>query len=99
MAESDFGDVARLPADAESDAAAYADGYHRVMRELDWARTRGWVPTERQITVAVMQTMRVYTAARGGKFVGGRRPEWLRGRAEALRTLLHQGAGPIPDDA
>ena len=96
MAESSSGRLLDAPRD--SDELAYADGYRRVMRELAWARAHSFTPTERHITLALAQAARVYAAARGGKFVGGRRPEWLRGRADALRELLHQGVGHIPAD-
>ncbi len=92
MAQNSFDGLpaARLD-DFTSDEVAYRDGYARVMRELMWARSRGFVPTERQLVLALTQANRVYAAVRGGKFVGGRRPEWLRGRADALRTVLRDG--------
>jgi hypothetical protein len=37
-----------------------------------------------------MQSVRVYAAARGGKFVGGQHPEWLHGRVDALRDALRE---------
>ena len=82
----------------DSDEDAYQAGYDRMMREAAWARSRGWMPTQRQLVVALTRTVKVYGAARGGKFVGGQRPEWLHGRADALRTLLHEGVGAIPRD-
>lgn len=97
MADSGFGELVRTSSDRDGDAAAYEDGYRRVMREMAWVRARGWAPSERQITVALMEAMKVYATARSGKFVGGQRPEWLHGRAEALRTLLHQGLGALPE--
>lgn len=83
------------------DDAAYLAGYQSVMRELAWARRRGWHPTERHLVLAISQAQRVYTTARGGKFIGGQRPEWLHGRADAMRALLRQGVGAFPteDDA
>jgi hypothetical protein len=48
--------------------------------------------------IAISQAQRVYTTARGGKFVGGQRPEWLHGRADAMRALLRQGVGAFPGD-
>lgn len=80
------------------DAVAYRDGYTRVMREMSWARAHGFVPTERQLVLALTQAVKVYSTVRGGKSIGGRRPEWLRGRADALRALLHNGVGAIPRD-
>ncbi|MGZ3583540.1 MAG: hypothetical protein ACXWQ5_08800 [Ktedonobacterales bacterium] len=84
--------------DSTGDEAAYHDGYARVIRELTWARSRGFVPTERQLVLALTEANRVYSTVRGGKFVGGRRPEWLRGRADALRSLLRDGISTIPSD-
>lgn len=89
MAESAFDPAAR-------DGNAYADGYNRAMRELAWARAHGFVPTERQLVGALTQAMKVYEVVHGGKAIAGRHPEWLRGRADALRDLLHQGAGATP---
>jgi hypothetical protein len=97
MADSDSGERGDIAPDSDSDASAYADGYRRVMREMAWVRARGWAPTERQITVALMQAMKVYATARSGKFVSGQRPEWLHGRADALRALLRQDAGAPPE--
>jgi len=87
-----------LPTRTESDEAAYQAGYSRTMREVEWVRMRGWIPTERQLVQALMQAMRVYTAARSGKPIGGQRPAWLHGRADALRELLRQGVGLQPDE-
>lgn len=87
-----------LPARSESDEAAYQAGYWRTMREVEWVRMRGWIPTERQLVQALMQAMRVYTAARSGKPIGGQRPAWLHGRADALRELIRQGASLRPDE-
>lgn len=99
MAQNSFDGlpVTRLD-DFTSDEVAYRDGYARVMREVMWARSRGFVPTERQLVLALTQATRVYAAVRGGKFVGGRRPEWLRGRADALRTALRDGISTNPSD-
>ena len=84
----------------KSDGTAYRDGYQHAMRELSWARTRGFVPTERQLVRALMQALKVYHVVSGGKSIAGRHPDWLRGRADALRTLLRQnvGAMPVPGD-
>jgi hypothetical protein len=78
------------PLERAGDGEAYAEGYRRAARELTWVRAHGWRPTERQVTVALMQAVRVYAAARGGKFVGGQHPEWLHGRADALRDALRE---------
>ena len=93
MAESGPGDPGRRAVGLDSDEAAYQDGYQRMLRAAAWARERGVVPTQRQLTVALMRTMRVYAAVRGGKAIAGQRPEWLRGQAEALREVLRQGLG------
>jgi hypothetical protein len=94
--ELDGSDI--LSAQSESDKAAYEAGYLRTMREVEWVRMRGWIPTERQLVQALMQAMRVYTAARSGKPIGGQRPAWLHGRADALRELLRQGVSLRPDE-
>lgn len=78
------------------DVSAYRDGYARVSRELAWARAQGFVPSERQLVLALTHTLKVYGAVRGGKSIGGRRPEWLRGRADALRALLR---GEMPSES
>ncbi|HEY7779355.1 MAG TPA: hypothetical protein VIC85_04000 [Ktedonobacterales bacterium] len=75
------------------DDPAYQDGYESAMRELTLARTLGWEPTERQMTLALLRAVRMYGRVRGGKVIGGRHPEWLHGRADALRALLRQGIG------
>jgi hypothetical protein len=87
------------PADRSVYREAYQAGYTRTLRELDWAREQGWHPTERQIVRALMQAMRVFSAVRSGKPIGGRHPAWLRGRADALRSLLHNGVGFDPSDS
>jgi hypothetical protein len=83
-------DSGNLPPDipAEGDTPAYKEGYARALREFAWVREHGFVPTERDIVLALMQAMKIYVAVRGGKSIGGREPEWLHGRADALRTLL-----------
>ncbi len=87
------------PADRSAYREAYQAGYMRTLRELEWARGQGWNPTERQIVSALMQAMRVYGTVRSGKPIGGRHPAWLRGRADALRSLLHNGIGSDLTDA
>lgn len=97
MARNDFDALSTAqPGDSTSDEIAYQDGYTRVVRELTWARSQGFVPTERQLVLALTQATRVYGTVRGGKFIGGRRPEWLRGRADALRALLRGGISVSP---
>jgi hypothetical protein len=98
MAEDSFGGLVGVPSRQADDRDAYNEGYGRVMRELSWARARGWTPTERQLTVALMQAIKVYGAVRGGKFVGGKSPEWLRGRADALRAVIRKDAGATRDE-
>lgn len=96
MERDGWSEPAELPIRAAGDSDAYEAGYSRTMREYEWARTHGWVPTERQLVLALTQTVRVYGAVRGGKPIGGRPPAWLRGRADALRALLRSGAGAEP---
>ncbi|HEV2456867.1 MAG TPA: hypothetical protein VGS80_00760 [Ktedonobacterales bacterium] len=85
-------------ASGAGDETAYREGYARVMREMSWARAHGFEPSEREIVLALMQAMKVYGTVRGGKSIGGRRPEWLHGRADALRALLRNGVGAMPTD-
>jgi hypothetical protein len=80
------------------DEAAYRAGYARMMREVELGRAMGWRPTERQLVVALTRTARIYTSVRRGKPVGGQHPDWLKGRADALRALLRQGVGSLPRD-
>jgi hypothetical protein len=87
-----------LPMRGDGDEVAYRAGYLRTLREMEWGRMQGWVPTERQLVLALTQAMRVYTAVRSGKPIGGQRPAWLHGRADALRELLRQGAGLQPEE-
>src|SRR5262245_34968411 len=96
MADGGFSWPADGSSPTQSDSAAYHDGYQRAVRELAWAQTRGFVPTERQLVRALMQALKVYHVVSGGKSIAGRHPDWLRGRADALRTLLRQGVGTIP---
>lgn len=91
-----FGESGHEMGELESDAEAYQSGFQRTMREYEWVRAHGWTPTERQLVVSLAQAQRVFSAARGGKPIGGPRPDWLRGRADALRELLrlhHQRGG------
>lgn len=97
MELGDRDDLGRVPPGGREDDAAYLAGYQGVMRELAWARRHGWRPTDRQLVLAITHAQRVYTTARGGKFIGGQRPEWLHGRADAMRALLRQGVGAFPD--
>ncbi len=72
------------------DKAAYEIGFARTMREFALATAHGFTPTERQLVLALTQTIRVYGAARSGKYVSGQRPDWLRGRADALRQIIRR---------
>src|SRR5260221_11887387 len=90
MAESGSGGVMPPAADDATRDAAYDEGYGQVTREIAWARSRGWVPTERQLTVVLMRALKVYAAARGGKAVAGQHPKRLRGRAAAPADRLRQ---------
>jgi hypothetical protein len=94
MAEREFVTFGDLGSQRASDP--YADGYSRAVRELAWVRAHGFAPTERQLVRAVTQAMKVYEVVHGGKAVAGRHPEWLRGRADALRDLLRQGTSATP---
>ncbi|HUY76403.1 MAG TPA: hypothetical protein VMV29_06505 [Ktedonobacterales bacterium] len=75
---------------ATPDEAAYHMGFALATREFAWVVAHGYAPTERQIVQALTQTMRVYTAASSGKYVSGQRPDWLRGRADALRQIIRE---------
>ena len=92
MASETFGSRPGGAIEPERDAEAYQAGYTRTLREFQWAQAHGWTPTERQLVVSLSQAIRVYSAARGGKPIGGPRPDWLRGRADALRELLRAAA-------
>lgn len=83
-------------ADAEG-SADYRAGFNTIMRDYAWGASRGYSPTERQLVLAVTHAARIYTAARGGKPVSGRSPEWLHGRVDALRTLIRQGVAAEPE--
>jgi hypothetical protein len=78
--------------EGRDDPLAYQEGYSRTIREFAWARDHGFVPSERLLVLALMQAIKIYDTVRGGRSVGGRQPEWLHGRADALRTLLSQGS-------
>jgi hypothetical protein len=77
-----------FPIEGKDDPLAYQEGYASTLREFDWARDHGFVPSERLLVSALMQANKIYDTVRGGKSVGGMQPEWLHGRADALRTLL-----------
>ncbi len=104
MTPDDFDGLLRHPLPAPtpqtttSDEAAYHMGFALAMREFSWVVAHGYKPTERQIVQALTQTMRVYTAASSGKYVSGQRPDWLRGRADALRQIIRQRATPPSPD-
>ncbi|HEX8998174.1 MAG TPA: hypothetical protein VF812_19275 [Ktedonobacterales bacterium] len=74
----------------------YYAGFTSVIRELSIARARGFEPTERQLVLAVTHSARIYTSARSGKPIGGRSPDWLRGRVEGLRSALRQRLAARP---
>lgn len=74
----------------------YYAGFTSVLRELSSAQARGFEPTERRLVLAVMHSARIYTSARSGKPVGGRSPDWLRGRVDGLRSLLRRGEAAQP---
>ncbi|HEY7973886.1 MAG TPA: hypothetical protein VID72_00955 [Ktedonobacterales bacterium] len=74
----------------------YYAGFTNVLRELSSAQARGFEPTERQLVLAVMHSARIYTSARSGKPIGGRSPDWLRGRVDGLRSMLRRGEAARP---
>ncbi len=87
-----------FPVEGSDEPKAYRDGYVRTLREFDWAREHGFTPSERLLVLALTQAARIYQTVRTGKSIGGRDPEWLRGRADALRELLAHSAGTaFPD--
>jgi hypothetical protein len=96
MASENFERPAFRASAGDADELAYREGYRRAMRELAWARSQGFVPTERQFVLALSQAQRVYEVAHHGKAIGGRHPEWLRGRADALRELIKRGVAALP---
>ncbi|PWT78694.1 MAG: hypothetical protein C5B60_00765 [Chloroflexi bacterium] len=86
-----------FPIEGKDDPLAYQEGYSRTLREFAWAREHGFIPSERLLVLALVQANRIYDTVRGGKSVGGRQPEWLHGRADALRTLLVHGPAESGD--
>lgn len=76
-----------------AESSEYYAGFTSVLRELADAQARGYQPTERQLVLAITHSARIYTSARGGKPIGGRSPDWLRGRVDGLRSLLRRGGG------
>jgi hypothetical protein len=83
-------------ADVEG-SAEYRAGFNAIMRDYTWGASRGYLPTERQLVLAVTHAARIYATARGGKQVSGRSPDWLRGRMDALRALIRQGVAAEPE--
>jgi hypothetical protein len=81
-----------------SESTDYYAGFTSVIRELSSAQERGFQPTERQLVLAVTHSARIYTSARSGKPVGGRSPDWLRGRVDGLRSMLRRGVGAGPQN-
>lgn len=75
----------------------YRAGYSAIIRDYTWGSRRGYLPTERQLVLAVTHAARIYAATRSGKPVGGRSPDWLRGRVDALRTLIRHGVSAQPE--
>lgn len=78
-------------------SADYRAGFATIMRDFAWGRSRGYMPTERQLVLAVTHAARIYMAARGGKPISGRSPDWLRGRVDALRSLIRRGVAAMPE--
>jgi hypothetical protein len=79
-----------------AESSDYYAGFTSVLREIADAQARGYQPTERQLVLAVTHSARIYTTARGGKPIGGRSPDWLRGRVDGLRSLLRHTGGVRP---
>jgi hypothetical protein len=99
MAANGNDDGGAPPVSAKDDEEEYRAGYLRTMREMEFVQSSyGWRPSERQLVLALTRTVRIYTAAKQGKPVGGRHPEWLRGCADAIRELLHREAGASPSE-
>jgi hypothetical protein len=73
-----------------TESSDYYAGFSSVIREVSSAQERGFQPTERQLVLAVTHSARIYTSARSGKPVGGRSPDWLRGRVDGLRSMLRR---------
>ena len=80
-----------FPAKDKDEPPDYQDGYSRTLREVAWVHKHGFEPSERRLVLALMQAAKIYDTVRTGKSIAGRDPEWLRGRADALRMLLAQG--------
>ncbi|HEX8732086.1 MAG TPA: hypothetical protein VF725_08495 [Ktedonobacterales bacterium] len=80
------------PSGFRPESAEYYAGFTGVIRELSGARARGFEPTERQLILALTHAARVYASARSGKPIGGRSPDWLRGRLDGLRESLRRDA-------
>lgn len=79
-------------AEFRPESADYYAGFTSVIRELSGARARGFEPTERQLILALTHAARIYASARSGKPIGGRSPDWLRGRVDGLRESLRRNA-------
>jgi hypothetical protein len=75
-------------AEIQTESSDYYAGFTSVNRELSIAQTRGFTPTERQLVLALTHIARIYATARSGKPIGGRSPDWLRGRLDGLRASL-----------
>jgi hypothetical protein len=82
--------------DDGADSPDYYAGFTSVLQELSDAQARGFTPTERQLVLAITHSARIYTFARSGKPVGGRSPDWLRGRVDGLRSALKRDDMPRP---
>ncbi len=83
-------------AEIQLESSDYYAGFTSVIRELSMAQTRGFTPTERQLVLALTHAARIYSSARSGKPIGGRSPDWLRGRLDGLRASLRHDTASRP---
>lgn len=78
-----------------SDDPAYQAGFMDMMRMHALAQQRGWRVPERVIAREMMRLEHAAAGPTGGRDVPllGQRmhpPAWYRGRADALRQILHE---------
>jgi hypothetical protein len=82
-----------MPAKEETDRE-YMEGYERVMRFAQRARTQGWHLSDRQLVHEIFQRERAARIREQSSLPvtgpGVRSASWNRGQAAALRYLLHE---------
>lgn len=70
----------------------YQDGYHRIMAFADYARSRGWRLSDRQMVHEIFQRERAARIREKSSLPlvgpGVRSAAYNRGQADALRSLL-----------